>query len=175
MHLKILLLLTLLLSSIAKAFEFDDVSIVIPEGFEGPKTHDLGQGVITTGFIYPHQDNRGTLLQMSVWDPGQKFPIMSVEQLKTTTEKYLLQFLQGTQGARDDFRRQEVEFIQISGQPIAKVAWTGKALGASLQGVMYTLIYNSKVYSFNTQDLSELKGKYMQLAISAIEAIELEL
>ena len=134
----------------------------------------MGQSATTTAFTYPHTNGGGTLLQISVWDPGQTIPPMSADELKRGTKQYLLQFLSGIERKRNKFSRQEVEFIEISGQPAAKVAWSGEVQGMEVHGIMYCLIFNSKIYSMHTQDLSSLDEKYTSMAVNAFESIQLQ-
>jgi hypothetical protein len=169
-----LLFLLILLSGIAKAYDFEDGSIVIPEGFEGPITQNMGQGASSTAFSFPHGDSGGTLLQITTWNPGQKFPNMSKDELKTGSEQYLLQFLGGIERKRENFERGEVKFIEVSGHPLAKVNWKGKAMGENVHGVMYCFIFNSKIYSFHTQDLASFNKKYTSLAVNAFESVQLK-
>ncbi len=100
-------------------------------------------------------------------------PNLSRSELKEGSKHYLLQFLSGIERRRKDFERGEVEFIEVSGHPLAKVEWKGKSRGESLHGVMYCFIYNSKIYGFHTQDFSSYNKKYTNLAITAFESIEL--
>lgn len=169
-----LYLLFFLVSVQVQAYEFGDGSIKIPEGFEGPVTQSMRQGASVTAYTYPHDSNTGTLLQITSWNPNQSFPQMTNEELKVGSEKYLLQFLSGIQRKRDSFKKSGVEFIQISGQSVAKIKWSGAIQGKEVHGIMYCLIYNSKIYSFHTQDFSSFKGKYTQLAVGAFESIELK-
>ena len=169
-----LLFLLLLLTGISHAYEFEDGSIAIPKGFEGPVTQNMGQGASTTAFNYPHSQEGGTLLQITTWNPGKKFPSMSKEKLKAGSEQYLLQFLGGIERRRENFERSQVEFIEVSGHPLAKVKWKGKSMGESVHGVMYCFIYNSKIYSFHTQDFSTFNKKYANLAVEAFESIQLK-
>lgn len=167
-------LLFFLVSVQVQAYDFGDGSIKIPEGFEGPVTQNMGQGASATAYTYPHDSNTGTLLQITTWDPGQSFPQMTNEELKSGSVQYLLQFLSGVQRKRDSFKKGEVELIEVSGQPVAKIAWSGSIQGKEVHGIMYCLVYNSKIYSFHTQDFSSFKGKYTKLAVTAFESIELK-
>ncbi len=156
------------------AYDFGDGSIDVPEGFEGPVEKSMGQGATTTAFTYPHGNGGGALLQITAWDPGQDFPQMSDDQLRAGSKQYLLQLIAGVERKRNEFKQQKVEFIQISGHPAAKVTWSGELQGKDVHGVMYCLIFNSKIYSFHTQDFSSFNERYSALAVNAIEAVELE-
>jgi hypothetical protein len=169
-----IIFLLLLLSGIAQAYEFEDGSIEIPQGFEGPVTQNMGQGASSTAFSFPHSEAGGTLLQITTWNPGQEFPNMSKEELEAGSAQYLLQFLGGIQRKRENFERGEVEFIEVSGHPLAKVSWKGNAMGESVHGVMYCFIYNSKIYSFHTQDFASFNKKYTNLAVKAFESMQLK-
>ena len=174
MTMRSLLFLLLLLSGIARAYDFEDGSIDIPEGFEGPITQHMGQGVSSTAYSYPHGESGGTLLQITTWNPGQEFPKMSKEELKAGSEQYLLQFLGGIERKRESFERGQVEFIEASGHPLAKISWKGSAMGKSVHGVMYCFIFNSKIYSFHTQDFDSFNKKYTNLAVKAFESMQLK-
>lgn len=169
-----ILCLLLLVSGIAQAYEFEDGSIVIPKGFEGPITQNMGQGATSTAFTFPHDEAGGTLLQITTWNPGQKFPNISKEELKAGSEQYLLQFLGGIKRKRENFKRGQVEFVDVSSHSLAKVNWEGKAMGESVHGVMYCFIYNSKIYSFHTQDFASFNKEYTNLAVKAFEAMQLK-
>ncbi|MCV6623458.1 MAG: hypothetical protein OIF51_17095 [Cellvibrionaceae bacterium] len=166
--------LLLLLSGIAQAYEFEDGSIEIPEGFEGPITQNMGQGVSSTAFSFLHGEAGGTLLQITTWNPGQKFPNMPKEELKDGSAQYLLQFLGGIERKRENFERGKVEFVEVSDHPLAKVNWKGNVMGKSVHGTMYCFIYNSKIYSFHTQDLASFNKKYTNLAVKAFESMQLK-
>ncbi len=159
----------LFICSSLHAYDFDAVSIKIPDGFEGPNEQSMGQGFISSAFAYPHQNGFSTLLQLSVWDPGQTFPSLTLDELKEGTKDYLLQFLGGVQRKRQSFEKSDVEFVEISDHPMAKINWRGQLKGQKLHGVMYCLIYESKVYTFHTQDLESSNGEYTQLAVNAFE------
>jgi hypothetical protein len=171
--LKYFCLLLVLFSGAVHAYDFGDGVIAIPEGFEGPISQNMGQANITA-YRYPHDTNTGTLLQITAWNPGQQFPQMSREELEAGSKRYLLQFLGGVQRKRDNFKQGDVEFIQISGLPVAKVEWDGAVQGTRVHGVMYCFLYNSTIYSFHTQDFSSFEGKYTKLAVDAFESIELK-
>lgn len=174
MKIRNLLFFLLLISGVIQAYDFEDGEIDIPEGFQGPITQNMGQGASSTAFSFPHDETGGTLLQITTWNPGQTFPEMSVADLKAGSEQYLLQFLGGIKLKRENFKQGQVEFIEVSGQSLAKVSWNGKAQGESVHGVMYCFIYNSKIYTFHTQDFTSLNKKYTNLAVKAFETIKLK-
>ena len=167
-----LIFFLLLFSGFVQAFEFNGGKIDIPDGFEGPRSKSMGQGAKSIAYIYPHDDDTGTLLQITIWNLGRTFPSVSSEELKVRSEQNLMQFLSGIERRREDFKREQVEFVQISGHPAAKVAWSGKAEGKNIHGIMYCLILNSKIYIFHTQDFSSFKAKYTGQAVNAIEKTE---
>lgn len=160
------------LNGLVHGFEFDGGRIKIPQGFEGPTTRELGKGIVSTGFIFPHGDNTAAVLQISIWKVPEDLSKTPAEKLELETEKYLMHFLQGTANNRAKFVQGKVEFIQISNQKVAKVKWSGLKEGFETHGIMYCLIHNAKVYSFHAQDYSEYKHKYTRLAVQAIEAVE---
>jgi len=162
----------LLVSGWVQAFDFGDGVIEIPAGFEGPITQNIRQGASATAFIFPHDKHGNTLLQINTWNPGKKLPGMTQEELKTGSQKCVLKFLSGIERRRDNFQREQVQFIKISGHPVAKVNWRGMVQGKKVHGTMYCLIYNSKLLSFHTQDFSIFKGKYTSKAIHAFESIK---
>ena len=174
MTIRSFLFLIVLISGAVNAYDFGDGSIDIPEGFEGPITQSMGAGASSTAFTFHHDSSGGTLLQITTWNPGQTFPSMSIEELRAGSEQYLLQFLGGIERKRENFKQSQVEFIQISGHPVAKVSWSGKAQGEDVHGVMYCLVFNSKIYSFHTQDFSSFGGIHTNSAVEAFESIELK-
>ena len=96
---------------------------------------------------------------------------MSNNELKTSSEKYLLEFLEGVKRRRNEFKQDQVTFIQISGHPVAKVSWTGSAQNEELHGVMYSFIFSNKVYNLHTQDFTSYNQKYTTLAVNAFESL----
>ena len=174
MILRALLFFSLLVSGVAQAYDFADGSINVPDGFEGPFTQAMGQGASSTAFKFPHgKAGASTLLQITTWDSGQIFPEMSIDELKKGSKNYLLQFLSGIEKRRENFKHGQIEFIEISAQPTAKISWSGDAQGENLHGIMYCLIFNSKVYSFHTQDFVSFNEKYTRMAVNAFESIKL--
>lgn len=174
MRLRNILIFFIFASGPVQAYEFGDGYIDIPGGFEGPITQNIGQGARSAAFTFPHANGGGALLQITAWDPGQTIPPMSAEELKKGSKQYLLQFLGGVERKRNNFKRREVQFVQISGHPAAKVAWSGEVQGKEVHGVMYCLIFNSKIYSLHTQDLASFGKKYTAMAVDAFESIQLE-
>lgn len=174
MKLRYLCFLVILISPFVHAYDFEDGIIDIPKGFEGPMSQNIGPGSSSTAYKFPHADGSAALLQITTWNPGTSFPQMSEQELKEGSKNYLLQFLGGIERKRENFERQEVEFIEISGRPAAKVEWNGTIQEKSIHGVMYCLVYNSKIYSFHTQDFSSFNGKYTKMAVNAFENIELK-
>jgi len=154
----------------AQVYNIADISISIPSGFEGPIKDNKDEADVT-GFTFPHDGGGATLFQITTINPGKSFPEMSEDELKAGAKQYLLQFLEGVKRKRNNFKQDNVNFIKVSGQPIAKVTWTGDARGKSLHGVMYSFIYNSKIYSFHTQDFTTYNKKYTKLAVKSFESI----
>lgn len=156
----------------ANALEFLGGEIEIPYGFEGPVTKNMGGGSSVIAFTKPHKgDGTGTLLQITVWDPGQSFPPMSDDELKKGSSKYLLQFLSGIERARSSFTSSDIKFVSISGIPVAKTEWKGKARGKNMHGTMYCYIYDSKIISLHTQDFEKYNGRYTDSVIASFESI----
>ena len=170
-----LLMLLMSLTLQAGEFTFADAKIQIPAGFEGPMTQDMGNGMSNIGFRKPHKENQhATLLQISVWSPGQRFPSLTNEELKQGASKYLLQFLSGVARKRSDFKKSDIEFVEISGVPAAKVKWTGNFDNISMHGVMYCYVYNSKIISLHTQDMVDFEGVFINKAVASFESITLK-
>lgn len=155
-------------------FSFPDALIKIPQGFEGPQRQSMGNGASSIAFTKKHSDGQNaTLLQISIWAPGQKFPEMSDEELKQGSTQYLMQFLAGLSRQRTNFKKSEVEYITISGIPAAKIKWDGNVGDKSVHGVMYCYVFNSKIVSLHTQDLAEFEGFFTKLAEDSFESITL--
>ena len=168
------IVLLLLVTQSAFGFEFEGGTIEIPSNFNGPiYRHMDGQGTVY-GFKKTHKDGKtGTLLQLTVFEPGQKFPELSRQELKEGASNYLLQLLSGVERRRKMFVKSNVEFVEISSVPTAKITWTGSEYSRKMEGVMYCYIHNSKVIGLHTQDFIEYKGKYLSQAVQAFENIKI--
>jgi hypothetical protein len=172
----IISIVVIFLSSFSHAneFSFDDASINIPVGFEGPIKKNMGQGASTIAFQNLHEDgSNATLLQITTWNPGKTFPEMTDVELKKGAVQYLEQFLSGVARKRSHFEKSEIEYINISGVPVAKVNWTGEIDSKKAHGIMYCYVFNSKIISLHTQDLVKFNGLYLNQAVKAFESIKL--
>ena len=169
---KSLVALLILCSVSAYAGEFGDISLAAPDGFNGPVTQDFGKQGSSLAYTKPHGDGSNTLLQISRLDLQFDFSDLSSDETKQATGHYLLQFLSGIEKQRTNFTRSEVQYLDISGQPAAKVTWTGEIAGQAVHGIMYCMILNSMIYSLHTQDWSSHKRQYTNLAVSSIENLE---
>ena len=158
----------------ANEFSFADASINIPEGFEGPIERSMGQGASTIAFRNLHEDgNNAALLQITTWNPGKPFPEMTDDELKKGSAQYLKQFLSGIARKREIFEKSEIEYIDISGVPAAKIKWSGEIDSKQAHGVMYCYVFNSKIVSLHTQDLIKFNGRYLNQAVKSFESIKL--
>lgn len=158
----------------AKEFSFADASINIPEGFEGPIERSMGQGAKTIAFRNLHEDgNNATLLQITTWNPGKPLPKMTDDELKKGSAQYLEQFLSGVARKRNNFEKSEIEYIEISGVPVAKIMWSGEIDSKQAHGVMYCYVFNSKIISLHTQDLIKFNGRFLNQVVKAFESIKL--
>lgn len=173
LRLNILIILAIFTQSVY-GFEFEGGRIEIPQSFEGPISQDMAGQAKVYGFKRVHDDGvTGTLLQISVFDPGKKFPALSYDELKKGAGNYLSQILGGVERRRQGFAKSGIQYVEISGIPVAKVAWTGLASSEKMEGVMYCYIYNSKIISLHTQDFTEYKGQYLSQAVHAFENIKI--
>ncbi|MCF6262391.1 MAG: hypothetical protein L3J24_02195 [Xanthomonadales bacterium] len=169
------LLFLMIISQPAFGFEFGAGVIEIPQYFEGPLSHDMrGKGSVHVFKKAHKHDKTGAVLQITVFDPGGKFPVLSKNELREGAEKYLVQFLEGVERKRKGFVKSSIEFIEISGIPAAKISWTGSEYSRELEGVMYCYVYDSKIISLHTQDFKEYKGKYISQAVHAFENIKIK-
>lgn len=172
------ILLTILLLSFSMhsyGFEFEGGTIKIPHNFEGPITKNLGPQGKAYGFRNLHKDRQNaTLLQITVLDPGKKFPPLSEQQLKEGASHYLLNMLSGVERRRTEFKKSKIEHIKISGIPTAKIHWSGYVSNQKAEGIMYCYIYNSRVISLHTQDLKKYSDKYLNQAAKAFETIRIK-
>jgi len=170
---KKLLILFFVFTPPVQAFDFEGGSLHIPAGFEGPITQDLnGQGNVYA-FKRPHKDTSAALLQISVFDPGQKFPELSQEEMKEAASQYLLQFLGGVERRRTNFQRGPVQFLRIGGLPLAKISWNGDHNQQRLEGVMYCYIFKSRIVNLHTQDYSKYNRQYIEQAVRAFESMHI--
>ena len=168
-------LIIAVLSATASAFEFEQGRIDIPEGFEGPTTENMGPHTSVVAFVKRHPNKEtGTLLQITSWNPGQKFPELSMDQLKEGAANYLLQFIGGIERKRTTFKKSSIEYVSISTVPAAKITWTGVASDRAMTGTMYCLIYQSNIISLHTQDFVEYGHKDIDSAVLAFESIQLK-
>lgn len=169
---KCLLIALVFFSVHVHGFDFDGGRMDIPKGFEGPISRELGKGIFSWGFTFPHEDNTAAVLQLTIWNVPDDLSKIPANKIKIETEKYLIHFLQGVANNKTNYVQGKIEFMQISNQLVAKVIWQGLKEGYGTHGSMYCLIYNAKVYIFHAQDYSEYKNKYANLAVKAIENME---
>ena len=155
-------------------YEFQFGSVEIPEDFEGPHQGDQGESFKVTAFSRPHSDGTSSVMQISIWDPGQKLPLSNKQDFEQASSYYLLEFLSGIQRSSANFNHTEIEIISISDMVTAKVKWTGTKFGREMHGTMYCFIHSSKVVQLHTQDFVEHNGKYVALVESAFESINAE-
>jgi len=167
-------ILLLSYSVMGYTFDFEGGHISIPQNFEGPITKNMGSQGTAYAFGRKHSDGKtATLLQLSVFNPGQKFPSLSQKELKEAAAHYLIEILRGVERRRTNFQKSKISYIQISGIPAAKIYWSGSASSRKIEGVMYCYIRNSDVISLHTQDFKEYKGKYISQAVNAFESIRI--
>jgi hypothetical protein len=156
------------------AYEFEFGDIQIPIGFEGPTLRNKGKSFHVTAFARPHSDGTSSLLQVSIWDPGQKLPLSSEEDFEQASSYYLLEFLSGEERSATEFNKSEIEIISISDFVVAKIKWTGIKFNREMHGTMYCFIHESKIVQLHTQDFIEYEGEYLLVAENAFETIKNE-
>jgi hypothetical protein len=169
------LLLLCLMSAGAWAGEYSDESmtLVVPDGFEGPVEQRPGPGALTVGYSKPTPNSTsGTLLQVTTYDAGSQEGPLPEDQRGAITEQYLLQFLGGVERARTAFGKSPVEKLRLGGIPAARIRWQGEARGLQMSGVMYCVIVGTRVISFHTQALADAPPGNMSEAMRAIEAVK---
>lgn len=162
------------LPNVAAAAEFtlEPLSIQVPEGFEGPISQSQGSATLVV-FTRPNPDTAAkTLLQISIYDFGEKLRGLPDTARGVASERYLLQFLAGVERRRTDFKRSDPVHITLSGIPAAKVTWSGRADGTQAVGTMYCVIVGTQVVSFHTQDAGTEPTPAMKEAVDAIEAVK---
>lgn len=77
MKFKVLIILLFIMNP-AFGFEFEGGSIEIPPNFEGPSIGIMSAQAKTYGFKKTHPDKKtGALLQITVFNPGPKYPALS--------------------------------------------------------------------------------------------------
>lgn len=114
------------------------------------------------------------LLQVSIYDVGPKLASASAEEITSSTEQYLRQFLVGVERRRANYTLSPIQHAQLAGGPASMATWTGRAGPADLVGVMYcTIVKNRYVVAFHTQDLGGKPTPAMHEAMSAIEGVHL--
>ena len=169
------LLLLCLVHACAWAGEYSDESmtLVVPDGFEGPVQQRPGPGALVVGYSKPTANSTsGTLLQITVYEPDSQEGPVPEDQRGAITEQYLLQFLGGVERARTSFSKSAVEKLPLGGIPAARIRWKGEARGAQMSGVMYCVIVGTRLISFHTQALADAPPENMSQAMRAIEAVK---
>jgi hypothetical protein len=157
----------------ANTFSIDPVAIEVPAGFEGPISRSEDAAAVVA-FIKPHPDSRmSTLLQITIYDFGDKLRGLPAPERGTAAERYLLQFLSGVERRRSNFTPSEPNPVVLGGIPAAKVTWRGLANGIEAVGVMYCVVSGTKVISFHTQDIGSAPTPAMQQAMHAIEQVKM--
>lgn len=161
--------------SYAKEFKVADIQLDIPAGFQGPH-HNSAQGMSILAFVHKHANkDAGTLLQITVWDPGMTFPEMSKEQLQQGATQYLQQMVSSLPQDKSNFQQGELEYTTIAGIPAARTYWEGEfnLNKQKAHGFAYAFIANSKIYFLNTHDLTEFQGQYIKQALDSFQTIQL--
>ena len=171
----VVFLLLCLVNAGAWAGEYSDESmtLVVPDGFEGPVQQRPGPGALVVGYSKPTPNaTSGTLLQITVYDADSQDGPVPEDQRGALTEQYLLQFLGGVERARTSFGKSAVEKLRLGGIPAARVRWKGEARGAQMSGVMYCVIVGTRLISFHTQALADAPPESVSQAMRAIESVK---
>jgi hypothetical protein len=114
------------------------------------------------------------LLEVTVYDYGPKLASASAEEIASSTERYLRQFLGGVERRRTNYTLSPIRQAQLAGGPASVATWTGRAGPADVVGVMYcTIVKNRYVIAFHTQDLGDKPTPAMHEAMTAIDAVHL--
>lgn len=157
-----------------QAFTFEAGDIDVPAGFEGPNAQQMGEGMVTTAFAYPHEgEDTSALLQITVWNPGRELPEMDQSEQVEASKAVLMQFIAGVAKARREFSVSDIEVVTVSDIPVTKIQWRGAVNKGPAEGVMYSYIHNSRMVVLHTQDLARYDREYIDLAVNAIESMNI--
>lgn len=171
----VLLAATLISPHFARAAALGPITMPVPEGYIAapPMRRDK-----VSVWAWTKSAPGGTvkaLLEVTVHDFGPKFAQATAEELASSSEQYLRQFLGGIERRRSNYALSPVKHMQLAGAPASQAAWTGNLGPVELVGVMYCMIvHNRYVISFHTQDLGTKPTSAMREAIAAIEAAQIE-
>jgi len=167
----LLALLIIFGSGRAPAADVGPVSLVVPEGFEGPVTNGENGGLTAAWVKRPVAMTGGTLLQISTLDMGTSLDGIPAQQRSEAVEHYLLEFIKGVAQKREGFELGAVDSVKLAGLPAARARWTGSVAETPAIGVMYCVLVGHSLVNFRTQDEGSQITPAMYSAIAAIEAM----
>lgn len=175
MHRALLLivLLAAFVSAPCRAHDDGLIRLQVPAGFAGP-TVEQRDGLHIAAYVRAWSaDGRGSLLQVSRWDFGDRVAPPPAARRGEAAEGLALQFLAGIQRRRQDFRTDPPERIRLGGVEAARITWTGKAEGHGMRGAMYALIVGNHGIALHAQDFDDAPPEHHAAARAAIEALSI--
>jgi len=172
---QLVFIVTLLFSAGVLAYDFGPGNIDIPAGFAGQDTKKVRDLGIIHKFVKKHPDKDiGTLLQITVYDFGQKLRPVPESMMLAAAEGHLLDFTAGLRRHFDKFDYKQMKSLKIDNTPTAHVEWTGNSNGRPMHGTAYCLIKGSKVIIFHVKDISEAPLDNTIQALTVLSAVKLK-
>lgn len=172
---QLIFIVTLLFSARAMAYDFGAGTIDLPEGFEQQETRNVRELGMIHEFLrkYPASET-GTLLQITVYDFGQKLRPVPESMLLAAAENHLMDYIAGQRRHFDTFDFKQMKSLKLDNTPAAHIEWTGSSNGQQLRGTAYSLMKGSKVITFQVRDTLEAPLDNTIAALKALAGIHLK-
>ena len=169
------LTIILLISTGAMAYDFGAGTIDLPEGFAGPEKKQVRDQGMIHEFSKQHPGtDAATLLQITVYDFGQKLRPVPDSMMLAAAEDHLMDYIAGLRRHFDTFDFKRMPSLKIDGTPTAHIEWTGNSEGRQLHGTAYCLMKNSRVLTFQVRDASEVPLDNTIAALKALAGMKLK-
>ena len=153
-------------------YTFAGGTLDIPKGFEGPQLGTSDDGADTITFNMPHKGTTdATLMKVKVYNPGKKLPDITKKQLEKITKHYLHQYFAEIPRTTINLRVNDIEFVEGSKMPMARIKWIGERQSSKLHGAMYCYIFDSKIILFQAQDIVSKEGVHISKVMGAFESV----
>lgn len=168
-------IISLLFSGSLMAYDFGPGSIDLPEGFVKTETKNIRDQGLIHEFVKKHpQRNDGTLLQITVYDFGQKLRPVPDSMILAAAEDHLMDYIAGQRRGFDSFEFNRMPSLKIDNTPTAHIEWTATRGEQALHGTALCLLKSSRVVMFQVKDVSEVPLDNTIEALKALTAIKLK-
>lgn len=156
----------------AEDFSVAEFVIDVPMRFEGPASAEPDANTKTYAFAVPRVGpSPGAVLQITFVIQEAALSRHADSELLESSQRYLLQMLQGIERRRTEYQRSEPKSIRLGSVPAAEVAWTGKANGLDTNGKMFCVVSESGLVFFHVMGGGSSPNADMVAAIKAVEQL----